>query len=38
LHDLKFDEVILRLAAVERDFAGMKMDFAGVHGRLPMRI
>jgi hypothetical protein len=26
--------VITRLSAVERDVAGMKMDFAGVHVRL----
>ena len=33
-HDQKFDEVITRLSALERDFAGMKLDFAGVHARL----
>jgi hypothetical protein len=33
-HDHKFDEVIMRLGALERDFAGMKLDFAGVHLRL----
>ena len=33
-HDRKFDEVITRLGALERDFAGMKMDFAGVRLRL----
>jgi len=29
-HDRKFDKVITRLGALERDFAGMKMDFAGI--------
>ena len=33
-HDQKFDEVITPLGALERDFAGMKLDFAGVHVRL----
>jgi hypothetical protein len=33
-HDQKFDEVITRLSALERDFAGMKLDFAGGHARL----
>jgi hypothetical protein len=33
-HGQKFDEVITRLSALERDFAGMKLDFAGVHAGL----
>ena len=33
-HDHKFDQVITRLGALERAFAGMKMDFAGVQVRL----
>ena len=28
-HDRKLDEIITRLGALERDFAGMKVDFAG---------
>ena len=33
-YDQKFDEVITRLGALGRDFAGMKLDFAGGHARL----
>lgn len=28
-HDRKFDEVITRLGALERDFAGVKVDLPG---------
>lgn len=33
-HDQKCDEANTRLSALERDFAGMKVDFAGAHARL----
>jgi chloramphenicol 3-O-phosphotransferase len=33
-HDQKFDEVITRRSAVERDLAGVKLNLAGVHMRL----
>jgi hypothetical protein len=33
-HDQKFDEVITWLSALERDFAWMTLDFAGVRAGL----
>jgi hypothetical protein len=33
-HDQKFDEGDYAVSALERDFAGMRLDFAGVHARL----
>ena len=32
-HSRKLDEVITRPGALERDFAGLKVDFAGMHIR-----